>query len=401
MPPRELRLFPAMARRLPKCPRPPGNRRAPPRDSSGFAGQGLAAASAMPDPDRRRNNFDALRLIAALSVVFSHSFLIAEGTRATGPCVRLTGKHGILGRVGVFVFFISSGYLVTESWCRSPMPGRFALRRALRIYPGLIVNVALCAFVMGPLITSLPWPAYFSGPELGLFLVKTLALETGPLALPGVLFANNSVGLHINGSLWTLHYEVMMYLMVAMLGVTRLLRLSTCLVLTALGIAAVYLEKSLSPLGDIGEWAWFLGFFGAGMALHFLRDRLVFDWRGALVALVALAIFVRIGHFIMLFPLAGAYLAIWFARRYDPWLDYARYCGDLSYGVYIYGWPAEQLVMYLSGGRALWWQVFFGSLALALPMAWLSWHGIEKWALRWGRTIGRRPLAAAPAAAGD
>jgi peptidoglycan/LPS O-acetylase OafA/YrhL len=353
----------------------------------------------MPDPDRRRNNFDALRLIAALSVVFSHSFLVAEGSEANEPFVRLTGNQCILGLVGVFVFFIISGYLVTESWCRSPMPGRFALRRALRIYPGLIVNVVLCAFVMGPLISSLPLPAYFSGPELGHFLVKTLTLETGPLALPGVLFANNSVGLHVNGSLWTLHYEVMMYLMVVMLGVARLLRLSTCLVLTALGIAAVYFEKSLGPLGDIGEWAWFLGFFGAGMALHFLRDRLVFDWRGALVALLALAIFTRIGHFIMLFPLAGAYLAIWFARRYDPWLDYARYCGDLSYGLYIYGWPAEQLVMYLSGGRAVWWQVFFGSLALALPMAWLSWHGIEKWALRWGRNVGRRPLAAVPATA--
>jgi len=121
----------------------------------------------MPDPDRRRNNFDALRLIAALSVVFSHSFLVAEGSEANEPFVRLTGNQCILGLVGVFVFFIISGYLVTESWCRSPMPGRFALRRALRIYPGLVVNVALCAFVMGPLITSLPWPAYFSGAELG------------------------------------------------------------------------------------------------------------------------------------------------------------------------------------------------------------------------------------------
>jgi peptidoglycan/LPS O-acetylase OafA/YrhL len=353
----------------------------------------------MPDPSRRRNNFDALRLIAALSVVFSHSFLVAEGSEANEPFVRLTGNQCILGLVGVFVFFVISGYLVTESWCRSPMPGRFLMRRALRIYPGLIVNVALCAFLMGPLIASLPAPAYFSGLELGHFLVKTLSLETGPLALPGVLFADNAVGLHVNGSLWTLHYEVMMYLMVVVLGALRLLRLSTCLVLTALGIVAVYFEKSLGPLGDIGEWAWFLGFFGAGMAVHFLRDRLVFDWRGALAAVLTLVIFVRIGHFIMLFPLAGAYLAIWFARRYDPWLDYARYSGDLSYGVYIYGWPAEQLVMYLSGGRALWWQVFFGSLALALPMAWLSWHGIEKWALRWGRTIGRRTPAAVPVAA--
>jgi peptidoglycan/LPS O-acetylase OafA/YrhL len=187
--------------------------------------------------------------------------------------------------------------------------------------------------------------------------------------------------------------------MIVILGMLRILRLSTCLVLTGVGIAAVYFEHSLTPFGDLGEWAWFLGFFGAGMVLHFLRDRLVWDWRYALLAILALVIFVRLGRFIMLFPLAGAYLVIWFARRYDPWLDYARYCGDLSYGLYIYGWPAEELVMWLSGGRAVWWQVFFGSLAVALPMAWLSWHGIEKWALRWGRRAATRPLAVAAAPA--
>jgi peptidoglycan/LPS O-acetylase OafA/YrhL len=352
------------------------------------------------DPGHRRNNFDPLRLIAALSVVFSHSFLIAEGSEASEPFVWLTGNQCILGLIGVFVFFVISGYLVTESWCRSPLPGRFLLRRTLRIYPGLVVNVALCALVLGPVITSLPLADYFHGPELSDFLTKTLSLNPGPLQLPGVLFAKNSVGLHINGSLWTLRYEAMMYLMIVVLGMLRMLRLPTCLALTALGIAAVYFEKALTPLGDIGEWAWFLGFFGAGMVLHFLRDRLVFDWRGALVALLVLVIFARLGQLIMLFPLAGAYLTIWFARRYDRWLDYSRYCGDLSYGLYIYGWPAEQLVMWLSGGRAAWWQVFLGSLAIALPLAWLSWHGVEKWALRWGRTIGRRPsLAVAPAPA--
>jgi peptidoglycan/LPS O-acetylase OafA/YrhL len=353
----------------------------------------------MPDTAPRRNNFDALRLIAALSVVFSHSFLVAEGSEANEPFVWVSGNQCILGLVGVFVFFVISGYLVTESWCRSPLPGQFALRRGLRIYPGLMVNVALCAMLLGPLVTSLPLRAYFSSPELRDFLIKTVTLNPGPLALPGVLFADNAVGLHINGSLWTLRYEIMMYLMTIMLGMARLLRLSTCLVLTALGMAAVYFERALTALGDFGGWAWFLGFFGAGMTLSFLRDRLVFDWRGALIALAALVIFTRIGLLIMLFPLAGAYLAIWFARRYDRWLDYSRTCGDLSYGLYIYGWPSEQLVMWLSGGRAVWWQVFFGSLTLALPMAWLSWHGVEKWALRWGRTVGRQPLTVAPAPA--
>jgi peptidoglycan/LPS O-acetylase OafA/YrhL len=129
------------------------------------------------------------------------------------------------------------------------------------------------------------------------------------------------------------------------------------------------------------------------MVLSFLRERLVFDWRYALLAAAGLIGFIWLGRLIMLFPLAGAYLVIYFARRHDRWLDYSGYCGDLSYGLYIYSWPAEQLVMYLSGGRAQWWQVFFGSLGLALPVAFLSWHGVEKWALRPGRHLPARGLA--------
>jgi peptidoglycan/LPS O-acetylase OafA/YrhL len=349
----------------------------------------------------RANNFDVVRLLAALSVVFSHSFLIAEGSEASEPFVWLTRNQCVLGLVGVFVFFIISGYLVTASFCHSPMPGRFAQRRFLRIYPGLVVNVLVCALLIGPLVSSLPLRDYLSAPELSEFLYKALTLNPGPLQLPGVLFVDNSVGLLINGSLWTLRYEAMMYVLVLILGLAGLLRLSTAIVLTGLGLAAVCFEQLLKPFGDFGEAAWFLGFFGSGMVVYFLRDRLVFDWRGVLIAVAALIFFVLIGRFIMLFPLAGAYLVIGFARRHDRLLDYSRYFGDLSYGLYVYGWPAEELVMYLSGGRAVWWQVFVGALALALPAAWLSWHGVEKWALRWGRRTSAAIPAAAPAIGSD
>jgi peptidoglycan/LPS O-acetylase OafA/YrhL len=343
--------------------------------------------------DRRGNNFDALRLLAALSVVFSHSFLIAEGTEASEPFVWLTRNQCVLGLMGVFVFFIISGYLVTGSFLRSPAPGRFALRRFLRIYPGLVVNVLVCAFLLGPFVSTRPLAAYLADPELSDFLYKGLTLNPGPMQLPGVLFVDNSVGLLINGSLWTLRYEVMMYVLVLVLGIAGLLRLSTAIVVTAIGVVAVCFEQHLKPLGDFGEAVWFCGFFGSGMALYFIRDRVVLTWWGVLLAFAGFPVFVLTGKFIALFPLAGAYLAIGFARRYDRFLDYSRYVGDLSYGLYVYGWPAEELVMYLSGGRANWWQIFLGSLCIALPAAWLSWHGIEKWALHWGRRAPAPKLA--------
>ena len=61
-------------------------------------------------------NFNALRLLAASAVVFSHAFLLATGSEETEP-LHSTGMTA--GVYGVFVFFILSGFLVTESAKRS------------------------------------------------------------------------------------------------------------------------------------------------------------------------------------------------------------------------------------------------------------------------------------------
>ena len=151
------------------------------------------------DPARHANNFDFLRLVAAL-IGDLFAFL---PDRRRDPAKRAAGlgdqQSVPLGLVGVFVFFVISGYLVTESYCRSPKPGGFVLRRFARIYPALIPNGLVCAFVLGPIVTSLPLAAYFAAPELRELPRRVRALWPGPLALPGVLFANTTVGLLING----------------------------------------------------------------------------------------------------------------------------------------------------------------------------------------------------------
>lgn len=351
------------------------------------------------DPGRHSNNFDFLRVVAALTVVFSHSFLIAYGTQANEPLVAFTHNQCSLGLVSVFIFFVISGYLVTESFCRQPKPGGFALRRTARIYPGLLANGLVIAFVLGPVVTTLPLAAYLADPKLHAFLGEYAALWPGPLTLPGVLFADTSVGNLVNGAFWTLCFEVMMYATVLILGLVRGLRLSVALVLLAVGIVAIWWDErwSLSWLGYLRGWLWMLSHFAAGMVMYFLRGRLDFRWYFAAAAVALLLVTSQFGEFITFFAPAGGYLTIWAATaRYWPRLDYARQVGDLSYGVYIYGWPCEELVMWLSGGRTGWWQVTLGALTLVLPLAWLSWHGVEKWVLRWARSR-RPPAIAAPA----
>src|SRR5215471_14803145 len=188
----------------------------------------------------RQNNFDALRFLAAASVIFSHSFLIAEGSQDREWLILLTGNQCILGLTGVFVFFAISGFLVTQSFEQTANPLHYLAKRALRVFPGLFVATVLSAFVLAALVTTL-WPSVFlRRPEPYEYVIGNTLLDQTLHELPGVMFVNNPVGLEINGSLWTLRLEFAMYVMVLVLGVLRLLTLRVALLLVAFGVVDLH-----------------------------------------------------------------------------------------------------------------------------------------------------------------
>ena len=329
----------------------------------------------------RHNNFDLLRLVAALSVVFSHAFLIGEGRQDIEPLMWLSGGQCVLGVAGVFVFFTLSGFLVSASFEGTGSVGRFFMKRALRIFPGLALCLMLSAFVLGPALTRLALGAYFAHPDTYGYVAGNLVMDTNWNRLPGVSFTGWAAGSVVDGPLWSLPSEVLMYLMVAVLGALRLLRLDVIGLLVAAGLAGIACDTASSSVYLLGDALWLLPFFAAGMALYRLRDR-AFDGRVALAALAVLAVGVTFGGFILLFPLAGGYLVLYVALDERlPVVPAARF-GDLSYGLYIYGWPVEQTVTRLLGGAAPWWAVFALSLPATAALAFLSWHLVEARALR-------------------
>ena len=132
------------------------------------------------------------------------------------------------------------------------------------------------------------------------------------------------------------------------------MRLPALLALWALGLACIHFPA----LGVLGGWGWMLSFFVSGMVLYKLRDTRIFDGRVALAALAGLVADRALRRVHPLFPLFGCYLALWLALNPRlPLLRAARF-GDLSYGLYIYGWPSEAAVIWALGGHAPWWQVF-------------------------------------------
>jgi peptidoglycan/LPS O-acetylase OafA/YrhL len=329
----------------------------------------------------RHNNFDALRLVAAVSVIFSHAFLIGEGRQDTEPLMRLTGGQTILGVVGVFVFFTISGYLVTQSCEQTHSAPRFAAKRALRIYPGLLVCLLLSAFVLGPWATSLALSAYFADSGTYAYVVSNFTMINPTHSLPGVWFTKWGAGGAIDGPLWTLPCEVVMYIMVLLLGLLRAIDLRVIAILIVFGMGGIWFDTASSEYFS-GSALWLLSFFASGMALYRLRDSGFINGRIALLACVGLALSVPLKAFILLFPIFGSYLVIYVA--FAPWLKplpAARF-GDLSYGLYIYGWPIEQAIVWLNGGAMRWWTLCAIALPVSAVFAFLSWHLVEKRALR-------------------
>jgi peptidoglycan/LPS O-acetylase OafA/YrhL len=361
----------------------------------------------------RENNFDALRLIAAFCVIISHSFPIRDGTRVNEPYYRLSG-YCSLGEVSVAVFFVISGLLVGRSYLADPKPLSYLRKRLLRIWPGLFACVALCVFVIGPAFTELPLKQYFANRDTWRFARNGFMLP-GRLDLPGVFeqFSLADPRSALNGSLWSLPVEFIMYLALLALGMTKLLRQRGCLILVASALLFEWLiveRIGFEPGTCLFRYRiWFeslpqLGFlFFGGTLMLLYKDRIVLDWRLFAACLLVIAVgwqapfewvMRTIGHAELIsrpgrtphgyfllsvcLPYVVMYLAFMPVGMLRPVLQSFTKWGDFSYGVYLYGYPVQQMLMRTIGGR-LPFPIFLALSCLgALLLAVLSWHLVEK-----------------------
>lgn len=322
--------------------------------------------------------FDGLRLLAAVSVLFSHAFLIAEGTEAREPLYALLGRANIVGLYGVFVFFIISGFLLTRSLTERPDLVQFSINRFLRIVPGFVFCVAATSVVIGPLVTPLDLRAYFAQPEVYQYIGSSLMCLCDSWENPFLFAADPKLVGVKNGSLWSLSYEVLSY--VFLLWLWALLGRP---VLVAAAIGAVAVATVLSPSVNrvVPGVAYTLPYFAAGVLMQVVHARFGTTKLGALASAGVLlaSAFVGLQHYA--FAAFGAYLVVFLAERPNAGSRFARRYGDLSYGLYLFGWPVEQLTQQVTGLRDGW-QLFAASLPLVFACAAVSWWAVERPFLR-------------------
>jgi peptidoglycan/LPS O-acetylase OafA/YrhL len=324
----------------------------------------------------RSNNFDALRLVAAVLVVVGHAFILT----GDGPPPMAFGIP--IDTLGVYIFFSISGYLVTGSWVGVPGLVRFFRHRCLRIFPALVAVVLITVFVIGPAVSKGTIETYFASAQTWNYLQGLVLLAQ--YNLPGVFTTAVHARTAVNGSLWTLGVEFACYIAVALLGITmRRFRSLAFGILAAIAITIVATNADWDVPKGIVDAARVVPFFVAGAIGRLMIPKGAFRWQ---IAASALTLWLLLASAWSASTLAVAWLVVPFSTiaigmASTSGINRAARFGDLSYGTYLWAFLIQQLELDIFGRVAIIGDVV-GVLACTLVVAKLSWTFIERPALR-------------------
>lgn len=313
-----------------------------------------------------------MRLGLAIAVLLWHSWRVVD--QANGWDGWWRSPVGLI----LPMFFALSGFLVSGSLLRVRSIHEFLTLRAIRIVPALFVEVTLSAVLIGMLFTTLPLREYLTDPLFHRYFLNILGIIQ--YNLPGVFQTNPLTPMNV--SLWTIPYELKCYLLIVVLwvlGAIRNPRLLLPLVLLAQIVAPFLGSAGYIPVnanGPISGYVLVIA-FAFGVVFYIERDRvpLKASW-AAIAAVLSLALLFdsRTAFFC---PAPVAYLTVWLGLR-NPARGLVVDNGDYSYGIYLYAFPIQQMMVALfPDWRTPW---FNAPVALvgAILMAMFSWHLIEK-----------------------
>ncbi len=332
---------------------------------------------------QKGNNFDFIRFFLATLVLYSHSFSIFSGNdtlKESGEFIfTLTSGQVNGGMIAVNMFFLISGFLITISWSNSLDIFHFTIKRILRILPGLTGIFIFVIFIIGPLLSNNLYD-YFNQLSLQAIIKDFLGMNISKTTVNNMF---SSLPLDaINGSLWTLKYEVYCYIMVLFLGVFKLLNKKVVSALFLL-FFTIYLFQTYGDLEltrGIPIPRLFT-YFLLGSMFFLYKEYIYFNIKTIIImiAILYLSSFYELIPISVLF--AFSYLLL--ALIYSPVIKVHNFAklGDFSYGMYIYAFPVQQVTLYIFKGIEFY-SFMFISFFLTLFFASLSWHFIENSSLK-------------------
>jgi peptidoglycan/LPS O-acetylase OafA/YrhL len=341
--------------------------------------------------DPRANAFSFLRFALALLVIFSHCHPL--GGFGPEPLAAATGGEQTLGLVAVALFFVLSGFLITRSSVQAPSTGRFLWHRFLRIYPGYWVCLILTALVFAPIICRVEHGSFTAlfGIERNhplTYITRNFTLHMRQFTIASLMRSLPYPWI-VNGSLWSLSFELVCYFAVAVMGWIGIFRRARgavlgmfllCWGLHLFDLKTPALFHLCLPFFDDGQGLRLFLYFLGGSVFFLFREKIPCDARIFAAAVIALPLATRCGGFSLVAPIALPYALLWLAftlplSRFDRW-------GDFSYGLYIYAFPVQQTLAMFQVHRAGLVAYFLLSTLITLALAIASYRLVEAPCLR-------------------
>lgn len=342
--------------------------------------------------ESRDNVFTALRLAFAFVVVYAHALQMVLPWPVAGPWAQIVD---FVGQHALNAFFVFSGYMILASLTHSRSVLAYAVNRAFRVFPLLVVVTGLTIYVLGPASSGMSLPGYLAQGEVWRFFIGMIA-QTGanePLPFDASGF---DAAVRANAPLWTVRYELIGYAGLGGLALLGLLKRGWVLpVLLALAVAASLVLGAQDYTGTMEAGVR----SGVRFALAFLLGAVLYQQRDR-VSLSCLAAFAAWDTIfaqtldILATGLLALRIGFWSAPENRVWRA-MRGVGDYSYGVYIIHWPLGLLILHAARAldvqpstTAMMIAMSLGSLALAIPLR----HAVERPFQRLGRAVARRGL---------
>lgn len=326
----------------------------------------------------RNNNYDILRVIAALCIIFTHSFDLM-GLNKMEPLMTFSNQKNNFSQIGLSIFFAISGYLIAKSADTSSSFKNYIWKRFLRIQPLLILVCFISIFIVGPLFTQNSISTYFSDFHTYTYLRNIMPIFGIQFTLPNV-FSTNIGDIGVNGSMWTLILEERLYLIIGLLFLHKI-HFKKILIVGILMLNIFYSIHSLLQNKAIdgyfnGQNVYYGLIFLNASLFYFLNIRFHKIKFKIAISLLILSTF----YFLSLNANAQLFLVpflVILLAEIKGFTNNAAKYGDITYGLYIFSFPVQQML--ITGKICVSpYALFFTTILVVLPLAFLSWHFVEK-----------------------
>ena len=306
--------------------------------------------------DERNNIFDYIRIILSLFVIIAHCYTIFFGTGKVDFITEKILRTESLGGIAVIGFFILSGFMITQSLIHSKNIKHFVIKRLIRIFPSLIIMLFLVILLLGLLVYNGNKIRYFKSPIVWEYFGDNINLFGNTKYSIAGIFINNPYPNVINGSIWTLKHEFMIYIILMIFSICHILKKRKVMMSITVILIFIYISQiNLSPIlswanniGVIAEIDQFIKlsmYFMIGSTIYLYKEKIKMNKKYFFLDCIILltGIFLNLAKYVLIFTIPYILMYLGTLKIKHNW---SEKIGDFSYELYIYAFPTQQLLVY-------------------------------------------------------